>query len=435
MPPLELASDQPALQARTEKIVLLVLAAVQFTSIVDFMVVMPLGPQLMRTLSIGPTEFGLIVSSYTFAAGAAGLIASSIVDRFSRRAAFLTLYAGFLIGTLLCGLAPSYRFLLAARVITGAFGGILGGMSMAIIGDVFPEDRRGQATGWLMSGFALATVIGVPAGLSLGTAFGWHVPFLYLAALGSPVLVVSAFALPRLDAHLAKEHAHPLRSLIDTFSVRNHLYAFALIVFLMIGAFAVIPYVSDFLVANVGVPEIELPYVFIAGGGLTLFAAPLIGKLADHRGKLFVYRAIVPISALMLIAVTHLPPVGTAVAVAAVATLMVCNAGRMIAAMAMVTGSVERQRRGSFMSAMASVQHLATGIGTCCGGVVIKQLPDLRLQNYGVVGWIAAGVTLISLWFAGHVQLVDDEPSTAESISLVAAAEATCDVGEPLVEM
>src|SRR5436190_984730 len=118
---------------RRERLVLLILAAVQFTTIVDFMIVMPLGPQLMRTLQIGPAEFGLIVSSYTFAAGAAGLVASAIVDRFARRTTFMLLYAGFLLGTFLCALAPSYYALVAARVLTGAFGGILGGMSMTII--------------------------------------------------------------------------------------------------------------------------------------------------------------------------------------------------------------------------------------------------------------------------------------------------------------
>jgi MFS transporter, DHA1 family, inner membrane transport protein len=433
MSQMEIAGDQTSSQNRTERIVLLVLAAVQFTSIVDFMVVMPLGPQLMRTLRIGPTEFGLIVSSYTFAAAAAGLVASSIVDRFSRRAAFLTLYAGFLLGTLLCALAPSYKFLLAARVATGAFGGILGGMSMTIIGDVFPEERRGRATGSLMSGFALATVVGVPAGLYVGTRFGWHVPFLCLVVLGIPVLAVSAFVLPPLNAHIGTAHAHPLRSLIETFSDSNHLNAFALIISLMIGAFAVIPYVSDYLVANVGVPETQLPLVFVAGGGLTLVAAPLIGKLADRRGKLFVYRAIVPISVVMLVTVTHLPPVATMVAVAAVSTLMVSNAGRMIAAMAMVTGSVQRHRRGSFMSATASVQHVATGVGAGFGGLIIKELPDHRLQNYGGVGWIAAAVTLTSLWFAGRVRVADDEPVASGASSLAAAAEATCDVGEPIV--
>src|SRR5262245_28812893 len=164
-----------------ERLVLLILAAVQFTTIVDFMIVMPLGPQLMRTLHIGPTKFGLIVSSYTFAAGVAGLVASSVVDRFARRTTCMVLYAGFLLGTLCCALAPNYEALVAARVVTGAFGGILGGLAMAIIGDVFPEERRGRATGSLMTGFALASVAGVPLGLFIGTEFGWHMPFIALA--------------------------------------------------------------------------------------------------------------------------------------------------------------------------------------------------------------------------------------------------------------
>jgi DHA1 family inner membrane transport protein len=180
MSQVEFAVAKASYQKQTERIVLLVLAAVQFTSIVDFMVVMPLGPQLMRSLTIGPSQFGLIVSSYTFAAGCAGLIASSIIDRFSRRIAFLALFAGFLFGTLLCGLAPNYRFLLTARVTTGAFGGILGGMSLAIIGDVFPEERRGRATGSLMSAFALATVLGVPLGYTWEQSLDGTYPFCHL---------------------------------------------------------------------------------------------------------------------------------------------------------------------------------------------------------------------------------------------------------------
>jgi len=431
---MERAANDRLFQNRTELVVLLVLAPTQFTSIVDFMVVMPLGPQLMRELRIGPTEFGMIVSSYTFAAGAAGLVASAIIDRVSRRASFLTLYAGFLLGTLMCAFAPSYRVLLLARVATGAFGGILGGMSMAIIGDVFPEERRGRATGALMSGFVLATVVGVPAGLALGTKYGWHVPFLSLVALGSPILVLSAKSLPPLADHVGRQHAHPLRAVIDTFSVPNHLNSFALIASIMIGTFAAVPFVSDYLVANVGVPEAELPLVFITAGVLTLVAAPLIGKLADRRGKLFAYRLVVPISVLMLVVVTHLPAVSTAVAVAVVSTLMVSNAGRMIAAMAMITGSVEQRRRGSFMSATSSVQHIAAGLGASVGGLIIRKMPapDLRLVNYGVVGWIAAAVTLTSLWLAGRVRIAVDEPIT-DAQSLAAAAEATFDVGEPIV--
>jgi len=434
MPQLELAADEALLRSRTERVVLLILAAVQFTSVVDFMVVMPLGTQLMRKLHINPTQFGLIVASYTFAAGAAGLVASSIVDRYSRRAAFLTLFAGFLVGTLLCGLAPNYPALLAARVATGAFGGILGGMSLAIIGDVFPEERRGQATGWLTTGFALATVAGVPAGLSLGTTYGWHVPFICLSMFGLPILLMAAIYLPPLNAHLGRAHVHPLRSLVEIFSVQNHLNAFALIAAVMIGAFAVNPYVSDYLVANVGLAETDLRVVYFCCGCVTLFFAPLVGKLADRYGKLTIYRAIVPISAAMLVTVTNLPVVGSAIAIAALASLMVSNVGRMIPAMAMITSSVDRGRRGSFMSANAAVQHFAVGTGACFGGLIIKKLPDLRLQNFGLVGWIAATITLASLWVAGRVRIVDEGSAITKTESLAAAAEATCDVGEPIIE-
>ena len=161
-------SAPPQFTRRRERLVLLVLAAVQFTSIVDFMVVMPLGPQLARDLGLSPARFSLIVSSYTYSAGLAGLLASVLLDRHARRPAFLALFAGFLAGTLACGLAPTYGWLLAARVLTGAFGGVLGGLAMAVGGDVFPESRRGAATGTLMSAFALASVAGVPAGLALG---------------------------------------------------------------------------------------------------------------------------------------------------------------------------------------------------------------------------------------------------------------------------
>src|SRR4051812_33798781 len=255
--------SKPAVESRgRERAILLTLGAVQFTSIVDFMVVMPLGPQLMRTLHLTPARFGLIVSSYTMAAGVAGLVASSLIDRFGRKAAFLSLYGGFLVGTLLCGLAPTYATLLSARIITGCFGGILGGMAMAIIGDVFPDERRGRATGALMSAFALASVFGVPFGLCLGTRLGWHAPFLLLAGLGCPVLGIALRVLPPLRGHLGRaQAAHPLRLLRETFTHPNHLRAFALVVTLMFGGFAVIPYISPYLVANVGGSEASLPLV------------------------------------------------------------------------------------------------------------------------------------------------------------------------------
>jgi MFS transporter, DHA1 family, inner membrane transport protein len=432
-PMAEEFSEQIHSQRRHERLVLLILAAVQFATIVDFMIVMPLGPQLMRKLHIDPAQFGVIVSSYTFAAGAAGLVASAIVDRFARRTAFMALYAGFLLGTLLCGLAPNYIALVAARTATGAFGGILGGMSMAIIGDVFPEERRGRATGSLMTGFALASVAGVPLGLFLGTNYGWHIPFVVLAIAGIPTLLLVPFAMPRLDAHVGKQHVHPLRSIAETFSQVNHLNAFGLIILLAIGSFTVFPYLSAYLVSNVGMTEHQLPLVYIAGGGLTLFASPVIGRLADRHGKLRVYRVIAPASALMLLTVTHLPPLPAGVAVAVFGGLMVCNVGRMIAAMAMITSSVEPRRRGAFLSANSSVQHIACGFGTYVGGLIVAESATGKLEHFGTVGWVAAAATLASLWVAGRVRVAEQSPASAEKLSLAAAAEASVDAGEPVL--
>jgi DHA1 family inner membrane transport protein len=418
-----------------ERAVLLTLAAVQFTSIVDFMVVMPLGPQLMRTLGLSPARFGLIVSSYTLAAGVAGLVASSLIDRFGRKAAFLTLYGGFLIGTLLCGLAPSYATLLLARVVTGGFGGILGGMAMAIIGDVFPEERRGSATGSLMSAFALASVVGVPFGLYLGTQLGWHAPFLLLAALGCPVLGFAFRVLPPLRGHLNRGGtAHPLELLRETFTHPNHLRAFCLVISLMFGGFAVIPYISPYLVANVGVSETSLPLIYIAAGGLTLVAAPIVGRLADRHGKLRVYRVVAPFSAILMLVVTNLPRVALPLAVAAVAGLMVSNAGRMVTAMAMVTSSVEPRLRGGFMSANSSVQHMASGLGAFVGGAIISRTPTGTLSRFDLVGLIACAATLLSLWLAGRLRQAGDRPATATSAAfcLGAADEAMGDASDPL---
>jgi predicted MFS family arabinose efflux permease len=427
-------ADEPSTESRSlERLVLLILAAVQFTTIVDFMIVMPLGPQLMRTLGVSPAEFGLIVSSYTFAAGAAGLVASSIVDRFARRTAFMVLYAGFLLGTLCCGLAGSYYTLVLARTATGAFGGILGGMTMTIIGDVFPEHRRGRATGSLMMGFSLASVAGVPLGLFLGTNYGWQVPFFVLVAGGLPALLLTPLALPRLDAHVHKAHAHPLRALVATFSHANHLNAFALIIVLMVAGFSVFPYISAYFVANMGMTEDQLPLIFVVGGALTLISSPIIGRLADRFGKLRMYRIISPFSALLFLMITHLPPVGVIGIVIVYGALMVCNVGRMIAAMALMTNSVEPHRRGGFLSANSSVQHIASGLAASLGGTLISQSADGKLVDFGTVGWIAAGATLASIWLAGRIKPAPGAAVTAEEISLAAAAEASVDAGEPLI--
>ena len=386
-------------------IILLILALVQFTSIVDFMVVMPLGPQLIRKLGLSTRQFSLIVASYSISAGVAGLLASSIMDRFGRKTAYLGLFAGFLVGTLACGLARQYSTLLAARALTGAFGGILGGLGLTIVADVFPEEQRGRATGVLMSAFALASVFGVPLGLQLGTALGWHVPFLILAALGSLVFVAGFFVMPPLREHLHRgTHAHPLSQAVETFRQAKNLLAFGLTAAVMFGGFAVIPYISLSLVANVGVVEENLWLVFLTGGTLTLFGAPLIGTLADRFGKLPVFRIVAVCSACLIVVVTNLPRVPLALAVGVVGLLMVSNAGRMTASLSMITASVESRFRGGFMSANSAVQHVSAGLGAYIGGRILVRSQDGALHNFNMVGLISVVATLFSLWLAGQVK-------------------------------
>jgi MFS transporter, DHA1 family, inner membrane transport protein len=426
--PAELQAPLESVRRR-EQLVLAILASVQFTTVVSFMIVMPLAPQLMRTLGIDAAQFGLIVSSYTFAAGASGLVASSLVDRFPRRSTFLFLYAGFLLGTLLCAFAPSYPALVAARVATGAFGGILGGLSMTIVGDVFPEHRRGRATGMLTTGFALASVVGIPFGLFLGNHYGWHVPFLVLAVAGLPMLFLTPLALPRLDAHVQAGYVHPLRALRETFTHPGHLPAFALSAVLTIGAYAVFPFVSTYFVNNVGMSEGRLPLIYVFGGALTLIAAPIIGKLADVYGKLRIFYLIAPVSAVLLPAVTALPRVPTVIAVAVFGILMVANVGRMIAGMALITAGVEPRRRGGFMSANSSVQYVAAGLGASITGLIVRQTPGGPLERFALVGCFAALTTLLAIRLAPRVRAIDAPPVAAASIG-PAAAEVTCDSAE-----
>jgi predicted MFS family arabinose efflux permease len=404
------AAHEAAEVRRREIVLLLILASVQFTSIVDFMVVMPLGPQLMDKLAIDPAQFSWIVASYTMAAGVAGLLGSSVMDRFGRKSAYLTLYAGFLLGTLLCGLSRSYAALLAARVVTGGFGGILAGLSLAIIADVFPEERRGRATGILMSAFAVASVVGVPTGISLGTNYGWQMPFLILAGLGLPVFLIGFYALPPLREHLHHAvHAHPLVQIVETFRHANYLRSFALTVAVMLGSFSVIPFISVYLVANVGVTQEDLPWVFVTGGLLTLFGAPLIGRLADRLGKLRVYRAVCLIAACLILIITNLTRVPLAVAAGVVGAFMLSNAGRMTAALAMISGSVERRRRGGFMSANSAVQHLSSGLGAFLGGQILVKSPEGVMHDFNKVGLFAVVATLLSLWVAGRVRPAHEE--------------------------
>jgi predicted MFS family arabinose efflux permease len=393
--------------AGRETAILFALAALQVVAIVDFMIVMPLGPQLLDDLGIDARRFSWVVSAYTLTAGLVGFLAAPWLDRVPRRAAYLFLSLGLLMGTVACGLATSFPLLLAARAVTGGFGGIHGGLALAIVADVFPPERRGRATGTLMLAFAVASVVGVPLGIALGTRIAWQAPFFALAALGLPLVGLAAWSLPPLAAHVDDTRRNPFARLLDTLTVPAHVRGFALIAMLMVGAFSVIPFISTSLVANVGVTQDQLPAIFITGGLLTLLTTPLTGRLVDRFGPLPVFCGIVPMSAGMMLVLTNLPAVGILGAAPVTAVLMATNAGRMVTAMALITASIEPRRRGGFMSVNSSVQHVASGLGTTCAGLIVTGGAGEPLRHFGTVGILAAAITLASLWLAARIRPVD----------------------------
>ncbi len=387
-----------------ERSLILILAAVQFTHIMDFMVMMPLGPQLMRVMLISPQQFGLLVSVYTLTAALAALAVAFYTDRFDRRKTLLLLYAGFVISTLLCGIAPDYSSLLAARAVAGAFGGVAGATVHSIIGDTIPEQRRGAATGMIMSAFALSSIIGVPIGLVLAAHYSWRAPFLFLAVVSVLVLVLIWKILPPLRSHLVEGMAHrPLAQMKDVLSGANHLRAFAFMFVLMFAGFSVIPFISPYMVANVGLKETDLPYLYLFGGLATVFSSRYIGQLADRHGKRQIFTVIGLISIAPLLITTNLPPVPVPVAIMASVIFMVFVSGRFVPAMALVNSSVEPRLRGGFMSINSAIQHLGLGAASLLAGSIIGHGTDGALTHYWLVGLLAVACTLIAIGLAWRI--------------------------------
>ena len=388
---------------------LLTLAAIQFMHIVDFMIMMPLGPQFMRLFGVDPQQFGFLVSSYTFAAAASGFVAAFWIDRFDRKRALLGLYGGFVLATALCGLADSYAWLLAARVLAGMFGGVVGALVFATVADVVPYARRAAATAIVGAAFSLSTVAGVPLGIWLAATYSWRAPFLVLAAASVLVGIAAARLLPPLRGHLVDAQRHrPLEQLRLIFGAPNHRRAFTFMITLMFAGFSVIPFIAPYNVANVGISEQDLAVIYFAGGLATLVTAQIIGRLADRHGKPRVFTIVALISIAPILITTHLPPLPLAAVVPVSVLFFVFVSGRFGPAMAIVSGSVEPHLRGAFMSFNASIQQLGSGLAATAAGLIIGRAPDGRLTHYGTVGWLAVACTLLCIWLAHRVRVVAD---------------------------
>lgn len=392
----------------SERFVLVILTAIQFTNILDFVIMMPLGPQLMRIFSISPQQFGFVVSAYTLSAGVSGFLAAFFLDRFDRKTALLTLYAGFTVGTSLCSVAPTFAFLVAARIVAGLFGGILAATVLAIVSDIIPYERRGSAMGMIMMSFSLAQVAGVPIGLFIANNFGWNTTFGFLAASAVLCWIVAARILPSIQTHLqSPTREHPIETVKALLTEAPTQRALLFMLSLMIAGFTIIPYLSPYFVSNVGRTEADLPSIYFFGGLATIISSRVIGKLADRHGKLTVFSYIAAFSVVPILLVTTLPRVSLPVVIVTVTIFMVLVSGRAVPSMAMVTASVHARRRGSFMSISSSVQQLSAGVASFGGGLIIGRAGDGSLTHFGIVGIIAAVTTLLCILLAQRLQSVE----------------------------
>ena len=387
---------------KKERAFLFLLAAMQFTHMVDFMILMPLGPRLLDAFGMTPGRFGSVVSAYTFSAGIATLLAALFLDRVDRRKTILIVYFGFTVGTLLCGLAPNEHLLMLARILTGAFGGVMVATVMALIGDVVPLSRRGAAMGIVMTSFSVASIVGVPLGILISNHFGWQAPFFAIAGFSLLMWIAGFKLLPALRRAPSGVHmSSPLADFGRVLSQRVHWRAFAFTFAMMAAPFLVIPYISSYLFANGGVSNEHMPWVFFSGGLATFFTTRYFGRLGDRLGlaRIYAWTALAALVPLLLI--THLGHWGLWAAIPVTTLFMVLVSGRVAPGMALVTSVVEPRLRGGFMSLNTALQQIATGAASILAGALIVQKANGgRFSGYGTVGWLSCGVMLVSIWLA-----------------------------------
>jgi len=397
----------------SERLLLLLLAAVQFTHIMDFMILMPLGPQLMRELQIGPGHFSALVAAYTISSGLVGLVAAPFIDRFDRRKVLLLAYAGFTGGTLACALSQNAATLLAARALSGAFGGLSTAMVMAIIGDVVPAERRAAGVGIVMTAFSVAAAVGIPFGLKLAQHWRWEAPFFMLAGLAGLMWVIAFLRLPAIRGHL--ENGNGKRAFAELLRDANAGRALLFMVAMVFGHFAIIPLLSPYLVSNVGLPERDLFLVYFTGGVLTVFTAPLIGRLADRLGRLRVFSGLVAVACVVTWFISHSGRLSVWAVLISGGAFFVFASGRFVPGQAIMTLAVPASRRGAFMSLSGCARDLAMGITSGIGGWIVTKGPSGQLMNFHWLGWMAVIAALGSLWLARQVRVNESEASIAIS--------------------
>lgn len=390
-----------------ERLILIVLVMIQFTQIATFIMIMPLGDRLRRELSLTPSQFGSVVACYAWAAGSSSLAAGFFIDRLDRKHLLLVVYGGFALSTLACGLASGFGMLLVARTLAGAFGGLAASVVMICVGDLFSKDKRGRATGLVISAFAIASILGLPIGLMLADFYGRGAPFFAFGTLSIVVWLVAFFILPSIQDHLAHPRHHPIGEFMDVVRVKRHLMGFLFSFFLITGTFMVASFLGPILVTMNHWSERQLAMVYFVAGISTLIVTNMVGRWADRTSQLLLFRLLASGAVVMALVVSNFPLTSLWLATVATSGFMVFAAARMVPAQAMLLTAVSPNIRGAFMSVNTSVQQFATGVAPMIASGLLVENADGGLDGFSLVGLLSACSGGISILLAGFLKSTD----------------------------
>src|ERR1700691_4358400 len=396
--PQEQQQEQQMGFSRYQSLLVALLAFVQFTLILDFMIMSPLGAIIMPALNITAGQFGVAVSVYAFSAGISGILAAGFADRFDRKWLLLFFYVGFTLGTALCAVSPNYHVLLLGRIVTGLFGGVIGSVVLAIVTDLFVLQLRGRVMGFVQTAFAASQVLGIPAGLFLSNHWNWHVAFGALVGLSIVGMAAIARVMRPVNAHLLlKQDRNAFRHLIATVSQPHYTLAFAVTTLLATGGFMLMPFGSAFTVHNLGIDILHLPTIYLVSGLFSIFTGPLVGRASDAFGKFPVFVFGSAVSVVMVLIYTHLGQVSLTTAIIVNVLMFVGIFSRMIPSQALISAIPEPSQRGSFSAVSSSVQQFSGGLGSVLAAAIIAQNADGSLRHFDRVGYVVVATTLISM--------------------------------------
>ena len=393
---------------KNEKAILYLLAMTNFCHVLDMMVIMPLGNELMHSFNIHPLQFSWLVSSYSISAGIASVLAAAYMDRFDRKILLLLTLSFFGFSTLYCAYAPTYNLFLLGRILTGTFGGLTSSVVIAIVSDLIPYQRRGKAMGILSMAFAFASVLGVPLGLFIADIWGWQVPFLFIFFVTVVIAITLYLVLPSMSQYINKtSKRNPIAEIKMIYKDNNAMVALILAYTMVLGHFLIIPFITPYSIRNIGIPQETIKYIYLVGGAFTLISAPLIGRYSDRIGNYRMFRIMLIGSLFSIFAITNLESASLFLILIITTSFFIFSSGRMIPAQTMITGAVSPEIRGGFLSMRTALIEFGAGTASLISGWMITELPDGRLDNYNYVGYLSIVVAFSTIYIASKVRRVE----------------------------